>query len=109
MLKSIRRLFVSVLGAIVLSSCSGVPNRGVSEWSPVAIVDGRNHAAQDLVRSTLKRNNIECFMEGSVAYAVMVPKNWLKEAERALQEDPKLGPSIVKVLQNGRIPDSTKK
>jgi hypothetical protein len=43
-------------------------------------------------------------MEGSVIYAVMVPQKQLQQAKRALLEDPKLGPSVVEVLQNGGIP-----
>jgi hypothetical protein len=62
-----------------------------------------------MVRSTLRRNNIECFMEGSVAYAVMVPQKQVKQARRALLDDPQLRPLVTVLDENGRVPDSAEK
>jgi hypothetical protein len=98
------RLVALLIAVIGVAGCRSQPDKDVSEWSAVAILDGRNASAQDMVRATLKRNHIPCFMEGSVIYAVMVPQERLQQAKRALLEDPKLGPSVVEVLQNGGIP-----
>jgi hypothetical protein len=90
-------VFVVILTATAVS-CNSLPSKDGSEWSPVALVDGRNSTAQNMVRSTLKRSDIVCFMEGSVGYAVMVPKNQLAQAKRVLQEDSELR-NLVIVLQ----------
>ena len=86
-------------------SCSNAPRRNISEWSAVAIIDGNNRTAQNTVRSALRKNHIPCFMEGSIGYAVMVPKNQLKQARRVLLENTELE-HLVTLLENGRIPNS---
>src|SRR5438034_11571944 len=65
-------------------SCSCVRHGNGGEWVAVAIVGGNNAAAQDMVRSALKRHNIVCFMEGSLGYAVMVPRGRSREAKTVL-------------------------
>ena len=104
---TLRHQFIlPVVAAFVLScSSSTVSHRDVKEWSAVAIVDGNNEAAQNMVRSTLKRHNIVCFMEGSLGYAVKVPKDRLKEAKHALLEDPNLRRPWLIILEDGKIPD----
>ena len=97
------QFFLSVVAAFALS-CSSVSNRKLDEWVAVAIVDGTNTANQDKVRSTLKKSNIECFMEGSRVYAVMVPEKKLDQARRALLENPEL--KLI-ILEDGKIPESS--
>ena len=76
-----------VLAALALSCRSF---HKYEEWSTVASVDGGSVARQDMVRAALKSHHIRCYMEGSLAYAVMVPKNRANEARRVLSEDPQL-------------------
>jgi hypothetical protein len=60
------------------------------EWVVVAWVDGRNEEVQKALRDTLRQNGILCFMQGSVAYDVLVPRALFDEAKRVLEHTPKL-------------------
>lgn len=70
----------------------------------MAAVDGTNPAAQDNVSHTLRKHHIPCYMEGSIAYDVMVPRNRLREAAKALSEDPDAKRSLIMIYKEGAIP-----
>jgi hypothetical protein len=105
----IKYLFLLPILAVQLISCTSASDRGAKEWSAVAIIDGSNASAQSIVSSTLERHNIICYMEGSLGYAVMVPKDKLKEATTALLENPELTKPWLIILQDGTIPKSVLK
>jgi hypothetical protein len=82
-------MFLAVLTALTVS-CGSTSNSKIIEWSAVATVGGTDATTQKLVRSVLRKHNIPCFMEGSMGYAVMVPKDRLTEARDALLESREL-------------------
>lgn len=85
--------------ACLVASCGVISERRATEWSAVATVGGRDATAQNLVRSVLEKHKIPCFMEGSMGYAVMVPKDRLLEARDALLESPQLeGESSFRII-----------
>ena len=61
-----------------------------TDWIVVAGIDGGNSRVQDLVRVVLKEKGIDCGMEGSLGYDVLVPATRAGEAGKLLQEDPRL-------------------
>jgi hypothetical protein len=97
------RLFL-LLVAVFAISCSSSSHKRITEWSAVAVVGATNPTAQEMVRSTLKKHNIVCFMEGSVIFTVMVPKGRLDEAKSALLENPGLRRPLIIILEDGIIP-----
>ena len=57
-----------------------------SELAVVVTIDGGNVSIQRIIRSELNKHGIECVMEGSVAYDVLVPKPLAKKARKILLE-----------------------
>lgn len=92
----IKLLFGMLAFTIVLCGCShicgpsGMMERTVTEWVVVARVGGTDTETQNEVRDVLEKKGIVCAMEGSIIYAVLVPRPCLAEAEKLLREDPRL-------------------
>ena len=85
-----RRIFLLLVIAILAVSC-GTNSTGRratrvnnSEFVAVAVIDGNNASIKEIVASELSKNGIECYMEGSLGYAVMVPKPLVKKASEIL-------------------------
>ena len=85
--------------AVVLACCSCSSHRETPsqlragdehEWAVVALVAGVDKETQSIVRQVLQQKGIVCLMEGSVGYAVEVPKPRLAEARKLLQDEPRL-------------------
>jgi hypothetical protein len=60
------------------------------KWTAIAGADGGSAARQDLVRGALRANGIRCYMQGSLGYDVMVPKDQAEKARKVLAEEPQL-------------------
>ena len=92
----IKLLLPALAIVVIFCSCSHVEDasqmkyQNKAEWVVVAGVDGNNHELQNVVRDALEKKGINCFMEGSIAYDVFVPKDRLAEAKKVLREDPRL-------------------
>jgi hypothetical protein len=104
--KIIMRLLIVLFLVAFAVSCKSTRTKNHSashendaEWSSVALVDGNNRVAQEMVRSALKRHNIECYMEGSLGYDVVVPSSRSKEAKEVLRNDPNLRHEWLRVSE----------
>jgi hypothetical protein len=91
-----RVLFTAIVVMVMFCSCCHVSGpshadyENTPDWSIVAGVAGNNHELQNVVRDDLKKKGINCIMQGSIAYDVLVPNNRLTEARKLLQEDSRL-------------------
>ena len=88
---------------IIAASCSSLENKNAVDYSVVASVDGIDENLHARVRSVLQRSDIDCYMEGSIRCAVMVPKNSLEKARMALLAEPNLGGGLVIVDSMGEM------
>jgi len=92
----IKVLIVLVSCTFFLFACSHfsespkIEKKGELAWSVVAGVDGGDQALKDFIDKVLKKHGIECFMQGSIRYEILVPSDRVAEARRVLQEDPRL-------------------
>jgi hypothetical protein len=106
-----RTWVIYLLGVFVLSvnvSCKTSAGDTTSKWIGVALVDGGSEFAQYTVQKALEKRGIACYMDGSVAYVVMVPKSRFKEAREVLiQIAPTMKKPPIIVLENGKIPWNT--
>jgi len=81
-----------ILLLVVLTGCTTAKmgRQHEADWIVVAGIDGGTSRVQDLVRLVLKEKGIDCGMEGSLGYDVLVPGDRVAEARQLLQGDPRL-------------------
>jgi len=89
-------MLLAVLGTLVASChCTHVVDSAPAQkdaegWAVAAIVGGSNPGAYNRVHEVLSSRGIQCYMEGSVGYAIMVPQRRLTEAKEVLSKDEEL-------------------
>jgi len=99
------RIQLTIVMLIVCISIVGCASRNrVEDWSVIALIDGNNEEAQNLVRASLEKHNIHCRMAGSLIYEISVLKDQMVDAKRILLADPELRQPWLIVAKEGKAP-----